>query len=613
MSEIFTNILTQIGQQKKAQAEATGTTLEITTFKVGDSNGSYYQPNENQTALVNAKYTGSFEEGTQSQVVINASATNEVLYKCFIPADVGGFTIRELGLFDSDGDLILICKLPAQDKFSLESGLYQPLTFTPKIIYTNPQTQAVLTPTSQTVPTTGEVVNIVETSIQEAVGNIEYIAPIVKSNDAISLQIDESLKLKDGKLSVCQNLSTIFAINSGNTTNGEADILYAPGNGTAETPFIQPALSSNGTMGGPTFAVRASYCYPGYYAHLASDGNSGTNWDANGTTYPCNYDCWNPKKLRMLSITMMIVANWNTQFIVQGSDDDNAWVDLTGTLTLTGANYTLQTLSVNSATAYYYHRIKIVGGGYYPQYSQISWNAMEVQSISTSTTCFFKIGGSYPDLALTFADKSQEILTSLASITGLTTNGTYTVLKEKGQNPIAVLSSKVGQGKTFPTSFANGDYFCLTATELQTYKSISGEWVEIQYIVLGSLIVSSGVISSVKTNQFNQNGYDVNVYSQGYRMPDYDKAIYMTGCNTPKQVFEDSFVCIWGTDPYMEGWGAFVGKTAAGPWNRVGLRSDDTNGNTEGTSFSFFVPQNWYFYGTAEHNTSASVFPLKGA
>lgn len=167
MSEIFTNILTKIGQQKKAQAETpNGTALNITTFKVGDGNGAYYEPNENQTALVNVKYTGTFIAGTQSQIIVNPSAANEVLYKCFIPADVGGFTIRELGLFDADGDLILICKLPAQDKFPLASGVYQPLTFTPKIIYTNPQTQAVLTPASQIVPIKSEIATMISESIQ---------------------------------------------------------------------------------------------------------------------------------------------------------------------------------------------------------------------------------------------------------------------------------------------------------------------------------------------------------------------------------------------------------------------------------------------------------------
>ncbi|MEI8390461.1 MAG: phage tail protein [bacterium] len=150
---IFQNILTIIGQQKKALAEAGVTPLNISHFKVGDSNGQYYTPLETQTNLVNSRYTGYFTEGSLSQILVNPAAQNEVLYKCCIPVDVGGFTVRELGLFDNNNNLILICKLPAQDKFALESGLYQPLTFTPKIIYTNPLTQAVLTASSQIIAT----------------------------------------------------------------------------------------------------------------------------------------------------------------------------------------------------------------------------------------------------------------------------------------------------------------------------------------------------------------------------------------------------------------------------------------------------------------------------
>lgn len=371
MSEIFTNILTIIGQQKKAQAEASGVALGINTFKVGDGNGVYYEPNENQTALVNVKYTGTFEAGTQSQIVVNTSAPNEVLYKCFIPADIGGFTIRELGLFDDDGDLILICKLPAQDKFALASGVYQPLTFTPKIIYTNPQTQAVLTPASQIVPTISEVSNMIQETIVESVDNISYSEPIKNINGSVLLDFDDSLKVTSGKLGLTNNDSPqIFCINSGNTTNGNSDILSYSG-----------------------------------------------------------------------------------------------------------------------------------------------------------TTLSFKVGTTYDDLLVTYADKSQETLTSLANITGLSTNGSYIVLKEKGDNPVAILSTKVTQGKTFPTSPTDGDYHCLTATDLKSYKRVSGAWVEAQYVPIGTVTVAGSVITVVTTNLYNQNGYDVNIQTQGYRFPGYSNPI----------------------------------------------------------------------------------------
>ena len=389
MNENFTNILTKIGQQKKALAEANNTPLNITTFKVGDGNGVYYEPNENQTALVNVKYTGTFLAGTQSQIIVNPSAANEVLYKCFIPADIGGFTIRELGLFDDEEDLILICKLPAQDKFALASGVYQPLTFTPKIIYSNPLIQAVLTPTSQTIPTTGEVTTLIETAIAEYVPETIYTDPIKNIDGTISLEIDSSLKVENNKLGVASVISC-----------------SAP-------------LSKTGN-------------------NISIDIDS---------------------SLKVQNNKLGAIDQLNKFCVNRGN------IDATG----------------NSDLLAY-----------------------------SSTILSFKVGGSYPDLILTYADRTQETLTSLNNITGFLTNGTYTIIKEKGLNPVATLSS-VTQNKTFPTSPVDGDHHCLTATGLKSYKRISNEWVETQYIILGTVTVAGNIITAVTTPSYNQNGYDFNV------------------------------------------------------------------------------------------------------
>lgn len=246
MSEIFNNILTKKGQQKKALAEANNIPLNITTFKVGDGNGAYYEPTENQTSLKNTKYTGNFIAGSQSQIIINPSSANEVLYKCFIPANVGGFTIRELGLFDSDGDLILICKLPAQDKFSLSSGLYQPLTFTPKIIFTNPSTSAVLTPISQTIPTTSEVTNMIATSVTQVQTVVtELQITITEQIENITASVNTSIN---------QSLLPRFTVNSSqiDSITGQPNFLSGIGtstltlNANSDNPLI--ASFANGTL-----------------------------------------------------------------------------------------------------------------------------------------------------------------------------------------------------------------------------------------------------------------------------------------------------------------------------------------------------------------------------
>jgi len=51
-------IFTEIGKAKKANAEITGITLKITEMAAGDGDGEYYQPTEDQIALLNEVWRG---------------------------------------------------------------------------------------------------------------------------------------------------------------------------------------------------------------------------------------------------------------------------------------------------------------------------------------------------------------------------------------------------------------------------------------------------------------------------------------------------------------------------------------------------------------------------
>lgn len=545
MSETFTNILTITGQQKKAQAEASGVALNITTFKVGDGNGAYYEPNENQTALVNVKYTGEFIAETQSQIIVNPSATNEVLYKCFIPADVGGFTIRELGLFDEDNDLILICKLPAQDKFALESGLYQPLTFTPKIIYTNPTTSAILTPTSQTVPTINEVI----TMITEYAPQTDFSIPLKNTAGTVALNYDETLKISNNKLSVDSsslikkdgsvnftseqkgvnpttaaglttkqfvedlmiankpNLLTPFAINSGNVdAAGNADLLCYSGanlsfkiggsypsltltyaNKATETlaslleltlaslgsrqTWTQPILSSNGTYGTGTMSVRASNEYRP--CSNAFDGDpSGTYITMTGTGGTGTIDIYTAEPIYLNSLTF---TNRNdagvtapSNLITKTSTDGLTYITDGSAYTNTNqTNSGVWTMPINSSVLSNHHRIQIN--------STFSGSDVNIGNIAIN------------------ADK-------------LVSAGTYTIIKEYGNATPIATTSKITQGKVFPASSTNGDYHALTACGIQTFKRVSGSWVETQYIILGTVAMAGSAISSVTQQSYDQNG-----------------------------------------------------------------------------------------------------------
>ncbi len=115
--EQFYTILTNAGKAKVANATLLNSNVTLKTLKVGDSNGSYYNPTEEQTVLKNTVY--SCDVGS---VQIDKDNPNWIIVETVIPGSVGGFTIREIGLFDVEGDLIAVGKYPETYKPVVANG-----------------------------------------------------------------------------------------------------------------------------------------------------------------------------------------------------------------------------------------------------------------------------------------------------------------------------------------------------------------------------------------------------------------------------------------------------------------------------------------------------------
>ncbi|MBR6126485.1 phage tail protein [bacterium] len=98
--QIFYSVVTDIGIEKINEALETGRKIDLKYIAIGDGNGSYYEPNVNQTELVNETYRAEI------------SSVDELTARARIPFDVGGFYIREAGIFDSENNLILVSKQP---------------------------------------------------------------------------------------------------------------------------------------------------------------------------------------------------------------------------------------------------------------------------------------------------------------------------------------------------------------------------------------------------------------------------------------------------------------------------------------------------------------------
>jgi DUF971 family protein len=106
LAENFYTILTATGKAKLANSAVLGSKVNFKTLKVGDGKGAYYEPSENQTSLVNQVWSGNI-----SSISVDESNPNWIVIETIIPAAIGGFFIREAGIFDEAGDLIAISKL----------------------------------------------------------------------------------------------------------------------------------------------------------------------------------------------------------------------------------------------------------------------------------------------------------------------------------------------------------------------------------------------------------------------------------------------------------------------------------------------------------------------
>lgn len=118
MANEFFTILTATGRNKLAAATATGTALTLTQMAVGDGdNGAYYSPAEAQTTLKHEVWRGAI-----NHLAVDANNPNWIVAELVIPDNVGGFYIREVGLFDSTGAMIAVGKFPESYKPTLAAG-----------------------------------------------------------------------------------------------------------------------------------------------------------------------------------------------------------------------------------------------------------------------------------------------------------------------------------------------------------------------------------------------------------------------------------------------------------------------------------------------------------
>ncbi|ECZ7548993.1 phage tail protein [Salmonella enterica] len=114
----FKTIITDYGKQRLIAAMSPGgTKLTLTQMAVGDGGGNPTNPDTTSIALVNEVWRAAV-----NSVTVDKKHPNIIIVELLIPAEVGGFWVREAGIYDEFNKLVAICSLPASEKPLLEQG-----------------------------------------------------------------------------------------------------------------------------------------------------------------------------------------------------------------------------------------------------------------------------------------------------------------------------------------------------------------------------------------------------------------------------------------------------------------------------------------------------------
>lgn len=117
MASQYFAILTDYGTQAFAKALSSNQPLQLTQFAVGDGNGQAVTPTANRTTLAREKHRAPV-----SAVSLDPRNNKQVIVELTIPENIGGFYIREMGVFDAQNKLIAYANCPESFKPTENSG-----------------------------------------------------------------------------------------------------------------------------------------------------------------------------------------------------------------------------------------------------------------------------------------------------------------------------------------------------------------------------------------------------------------------------------------------------------------------------------------------------------
>jgi phage-related tail fiber protein len=174
----YGSIHTTLGLQSLAQAEATGTQIRLTHMAVGDGAGQPIKVDAGMTALVRERF-----RAVVNRVYQDPENDLKFTAELIIPATVGSFVMREIGIFDSNGNLFAVGNLPDITKPVVQDGLINDTVFRIPFFVRNASSVELKIDPNVVVATHSWIINTITTSKLLPGGTTGQVLKKASNND----------------------------------------------------------------------------------------------------------------------------------------------------------------------------------------------------------------------------------------------------------------------------------------------------------------------------------------------------------------------------------------------------------------------------------------------
>lgn len=124
------SVITNLGESDITDSFLNQGTINWKKFVIGDGNGERYIPTKDQTELRHSCY-----QGNVNSIKVDERAEDQICFELIVPSNVGGFTVREVGILNDKDELVAVANTPLIEKIDAEydSDLDMLIEFTVKV------------------------------------------------------------------------------------------------------------------------------------------------------------------------------------------------------------------------------------------------------------------------------------------------------------------------------------------------------------------------------------------------------------------------------------------------------------------------------------------------